>query len=41
MLLQFFSPRRPAHTRLTVIEVRLNIALCLFGIAAVITAAIG
>ena len=41
MLLQIFGRSRPARTRLIVIEVRVNIALCLFGIAAIITAAIG
>jgi hypothetical protein len=37
MLLQLFG-RRGDKTKLTVIEIRLNIALCLFGVAAIISA---
>ena len=32
---------RSAHSKITVIVVRLNIALCLFGIAAILKALIG
>jgi hypothetical protein len=41
MLLHIRGRRLPARSRMTVIEVRLNIALCLFGIAAIITALFG
>lgn len=30
--------RHPGHTRITVVIVRINIGLCLFGLAAIITA---
>lgn len=30
--------RRAAHTKFTLIAIRLNVGLCLFGVAAIITA---